>query len=67
MGSCARSNVRCFKCNEMGHYTRECAKGMFGELSVQGSSAPRAGRVGRHPIATRTIGVRNEVSRAPQA
>ena len=67
VGSCARSNVRCFKYNEMGHYACECTKGMFGEPSVQGSSALRSGRVGRPPIAARTIGVRSEVSRAPQA
>ena len=67
VGSCARNNVRYFKCNEMGHYARECIKSMFGEPSVQGSSAPRAGRVGRPPIAARTIGARSEVSRAPQA
>ena len=67
VGSCARSNVRCFKCNEIGHYARECTKGMFGEPSMQGSSAPRSGKVGRPPIAARTVGVRSEVSRAPQA
>ena len=61
------SNVHCFKCNEVGHYARECTKGTFGEPSVQGSSAPRSERVGRPPIATRTIGVRSKVSRAPQA
>ena len=66
MGSCARNNVRCFKCNEIGHYVRECTKGMFGELSVQGSSAPRSGRVGRPPIAVRTVGVRSGGSRASQ-
>ena len=67
VGSCARNNVRCFKCNEMGHYARECTKGMFGEPAVQGSSAPRAGRVGRPSVAAKIIGVRSEVSRAPQA
>ena len=65
MGSCARSNVHCFKCNEMGHYARECTKDMFGEPSVQGSSTPRSGRVGRPSIAARTVGARSEVSRAP--
>ena len=42
LGSCARSNVCCFKCNELGHYARECTKGMFGEPSVQGSKIGRA-------------------------
>ena len=67
VGSCARSNVHCFKCNEIGHYARECTKGVFREPSVQRSSAPRSGRVGRPPIATRTVGVRSEVSMASQA
>ena len=42
----------------MRHYAHECTKGMFGEPSVQGSSALRFGRVGRPPIAVRTVGVR---------
>ena len=67
MGSCARSSVHCFKCNEMGHYAREYTKGMFGEPSVQGSSAPRSGRVGRPVIAVRTVRARIEASKAPQA
>ena len=59
--------MRCFKCKEMGYYARECTKGMFGEPSVQGLSATRAGRVGRPSSAARTGGARSEVSRAPQA
>ena len=51
VGGCARSNVRCFKCNEMGHYACKCTKGVFGEPLVQGLSAPRSGRVGRPLIA----------------
>ena len=67
VGSYARSSVRYFKCNEIGHYAHECTKGIFREPSVKGSSALRSGRVGRPPIAIRTIGARSEASRAPQA
>ena len=63
--NCGRSNIRCFKCNEMGHYTRECTKVMIREPSVQGSNAPRTRRVGRPLIAIRTIGARSEACRAP--
>ena len=66
MGSCARSNVRCFRCNEIEHYARKCTEVLIGEPSVQGSSAPRSGRVGRSSIAARTVGARSEVSRASQ-
>ena len=34
MGSYGRSGVHCFKCNEIGHYTRECMKDMLGEQSM---------------------------------
>ena len=59
--------MRCFKYNELGHYTREYTKGIIGEPSVQGLNALRMERVARPPITARTTSARSEASRAPQA
>ena len=49
IGNCRNNGIRCFKCNEIGHYVRECTKAMPMERSMQGSSNPRNVRGGRPP------------------
>ena len=63
IGSYRGNGIRCFKCNEMGHYARECTKGMPMERSMQGSSTPRNARGGRPPNSGRVANIQNEVSR----
>ena len=63
IGNCQNNGIRCFKCNEIGHYVRECTKAMLMERSMQGSSNPRNVRGGRPPNPERAANIQNEMSR----
>ena len=61
VGNCRGSGIRCFKCNGIRHYARECTKGIPMERSMQGSSNPRNTRGGRSPNPGRVVNIQNEV------
>ena len=63
VGRCDQSGIRCYRCNEVGHYARDCTRMQYGERSVQASNAPRNGRNSRPPNQARPIIVYNEASR----
>ena len=63
VGNCQNSGIRCFKCNEIGHYVRECTKAIPMEWSMQGLSSPHNVRGGRPPNPGRAVAIQNEMSR----